>query len=228
MQTLLSKEFLDQYKEGKIFSDIVIQFADMRGENLQNISIKNSKLYFVTLRGCNLRNARFTNCEIFFGGFSDADLTNATFENCKIDLTLFDSSIFNKTKIIRSDLRYCGMMNTNIGELDMSTSVQFRVFIDPSQITDKDLEGAASLLMPFANRLDFQIASRIKKQIEWTAERYKFSVPSLSENKTGYSDKPSNYSPPPTVYGTQMNNLLNDIIGAYSQTKKYQTDSRYK
>ena len=223
MKSMLSKEFLDAYKEGKReFSDVIIQFADMHGSNLRNICIKDSKIIFVTFYDSDLSNAKFINCEIFWGSFYNCRLENAVFDNCKMDLTLFDKAIFNKTKIMKSKISNSGMFNTNIRELDMSTSSQFKVFTDPSQVTEKDVENSLALIAPFLDKTDRQIMSRIKEGIAWDVKNYNLPISnSLSsqvhKNGRAYSEKSSAYGGGTSSYGRQMEGLLHDLLDAYSQ-----------
>lgn len=238
MQLMLSRELLDLYKAGKRgFSNVILQFADLHGTNLRNICIKDSKIIFVTFYNSDLSNAKFINCEIFWGSFYNCVLENAVFDNCKMDLTLFDKAIFNKTKIIKSKISYSGMFNTNIRELDLSTSTQFKVFTDPSQITERDVENSLALIAPFLDKTDSQIMSRIKEGIEWDAKNYNLSIPntfSSQSNKSGraYSKSQSSYGDVASSYGSHMESLLHDVIEAYSSStqkrRPYSHESEYK
>lgn len=236
--SMFSKELLDKYKEGKrSFSNIIIQFADLQGANLQNIHIKDSKLLFVAFRNCNLSGARFSNCEMFFDSFYGSDLTDAVFDNCKIDFGLFENAIFNKTKIAKSRISYSAMYNANIQELDMTTSDQFRVLTDPSQITEDVVENGLAIILPFMDKLDTNLRSIIKKKIEAASENQKFSY-SLKGNPASYK-KEGTYSSAKAPsygnasgYGMQMGGLLHDVIEAYSSAQKkrssYSQNNEYK
>ena len=194
MKALFSSELIEKYREGeRSFSNVIIQYADFLGTALQDIHIKNSRLVFATFRNCALRNARFSNCEIFFGSFYGGDLTNAVFDNCEIKLTLFESAIFNNTKIVNSNISYSGMFNTNIRELDMSSAIQYKVFTDISQITEKDIESGMSLIAPYLSHLDAEIRKKIMKIIQGDAARYNFKVPIAETQKSGYSSITSSY-----------------------------------
>ncbi len=235
LSVLLSKELLEQYKEGRrSFSDVIIQFADLRGVAIPDISIRNSKLLFVTFSNSNLRDAKFSNCDIFLGSFYGCDLTNAVFDNCTIELTLFENAVFDKTKIIKSKMSYCGMFNSNIRELDMSTSAQFKVFADSSQITETDVEDGMALLMPFFSNLGIEVKSKIKSLLETDAERWKVSAPDFSampHNKGAYAaGKTSSYRPAMSAYGGLIENLLQETINAYGtdeSKKSYSTRRKY-
>src|SRR3989344_2354105 len=64
-KVLFSNDFLDQLKGGKkLFSDIVLQYVDIADANFNEITFKNSKLFFATFRNCSFKNAKFVNCEI--------------------------------------------------------------------------------------------------------------------------------------------------------------------
>ena len=238
---LLSRDLLDQYKEGKrTFENVIIQFADLQGSTLPDICIKDSKLFFVTFFNSNLSGAKFINCEIFFGSFYGCRLGNAIFDKCRIELTLFDQAIFNRTKITKSEISYSGLFNTNLKDLDMSSSTQFKVFTDPSQITDHDIESGLSILMPHLDKLDTQIKSKIKKMLEWDAQTYKFSVPSMVGSPTNYKkegtyagNNTSSYIRNASAYSGQMGDILHEVISSYSnlhpkRKSSYMHDSKYK
>jgi uncharacterized protein YjbI with pentapeptide repeats len=141
LTTIFSSDLLERYKSGeRIFSNILMQFADFHGNNIQDIHFKNSRLVSLGFNDCNLKNARFTDCEIFFNGFHRSDLTGAIFENCRIDLTFFENVVFNRTKILKSTISYSAMFGTSISEVDVPSSTQFKLFTDPSQMTQTTKE----------------------------------------------------------------------------------------
>ena len=213
-KVLLSKEFLDMYKEGgRTFSDITLQYMDIADVNLTDLIIKNSKLFFATFRNCNFKNSKFINCEIIYGSFYGGNLEGVVFDNCTIDMTLFQDTIFRDTKISKSRLIWSAFLNTAIGEIDLSSSTKFKVFTDLSEITAKDIEDGMAHLGPLIDSLDISIRHKIKQELEKDFQ-------SLGIKDLPNSSKNLEYQrTSPLVYGMQT--FSNMIIDAYNTANPY-------
>lgn len=218
---MLGWELLEEYKKGRrVFSDIHMEFSDLTSTNLEGVTIKDSKLNFVLLRMSNLKNCRFINCEMFCCGFRDADLTNAIFENCKIDYGYFQNAVFDGTEMKKCNLSFCWLASTN-GSTDMSTSTQFKVFTDASQVTQDDMDAAFRGLMPFLDSLDFEIKSQMQNLIK--AATGKIGMEPTKSVQTSYGEKGSSYQKPLSVYS-----LMEQMISSYAAKNPYKTKIPYK
>ncbi len=218
----LGFELLEEYKNGKRdFSGINMQFSDLTGSNLEGLTIKNSKLYFVLLRQSNLKNCKFINCEMFSCGFRDADLTGAIFENCKIDYGYFQNTLFDNTKMIKCNLSFCGVFSTSLGSLDMSTSTLFKVFTDPSQVSQADMDAAYAGLLPFLSSLDFEIKSQMQNLIKAATD--KIGIEPTKTVQASYGEKVFQYAKPSSVYS-----IMEQLISTYAAKSPYKTSMPYK
>ena len=219
---LLSIELLDLYKEGKkTFSDITLQYVDLSDTNLKDIVIKNSKLFFATFRNCNFQNAKFINCEIIYGSFYGGNLEGVTFDNCTIDMTLFQRIITKNMKILRSKLIWSAILDSAIGEVDLSSSTQFKFFTSLSQLTEKDLEDAMIHINPLIDSLDISIKHKINQEMKRDAQAMGINIPKETE-KTGYSES-KNDSP---GFAYSMQALADSVINAYNTANPYKSKSK--
>ena len=218
-KVLFSNDFLDQLKGGKkLFSDIVLQYVDIADANFNEITFKNSKLFFATFRNCSFKNAKFVNCEIIYGNFYGGDLENTIFDNCVIDLTLFDKILCKNMKVTKSKLIWSAIFGSAASEIDTSSSSLLKFFTDISQVTEKDLEEAMNRMGPLVESLDISIKHKIKQEMEQDAQSLGVNMPKGTETH-GYSAGTKNYSHPDLVYG--MQNFSNMIIDAYNTANPY-------
>ncbi len=216
---LLSKDFLDQCKEGKkLFSDVVLQYVDISDMNFNEIIFKDSKLFFATFRNCSFKGVKFVNCEIIYGTFYGGNFEDTNFDNCVIDMTLFQKITVKDLKILRSKLMWSAILESAIGEVDISSSTQFKFFTNISQLTEKDLEDAMAHISPLIDSLDISIRHKIKQEMEKDSQNLGVNIPKGTETHE-YSKVPKNYSSPDLVYGIQ--NFSNMIIDAYNTTNPY-------
>ena len=218
---MLGWELLEEYKKGeRVFSGIHMEFSDLTSANLEGITIKNSKLNFVLLRMSNLKNCKFINCEMFGCGFRDTDLTNAIFDHCKIDYGYFQGAVFDGTKMAKCSLSFCALFSTS-GSLDLSTSTQFKVFTDASQVTQEDMDAAFKGLLPFVQGLDFEIKSQMQALIKAATD--KIGVEPTKSAQTPYEGKGSHYTKASSVYG-----MMEQLISSYAAKNPYKTKTPYK
>lgn len=237
MQNMFSSEFLEGYKNGqREFSNINLQYADISGANLNDIIIKDSKLFFVTFRSCDFSNAKFINCEIFFGTFLGGSFTNAVFEKCIIDFTLFERINPKNTKILKSKVSWSGILYSIMSEIDVSSSDTFRFITDISQITQNYVDEAMLRIGPMIGKLDISIRAQIKEEIEREAREYKVKIMGTEGSKSNYGNhsKDGSHENMGSVYGTTLQNFTAAVISAYNDAhpyqakRKYDTDSTYK
>lgn len=228
LRNVFGPELLDEYRNGKKeFSGIHIQFADLSGNPLENIVIKDSKIHFTLFRFCKLNNCRFVNCEIFFGGFKGADLSGAVFEKCKMDYCLFESAIFRDTKMLRCGLSWCGMFSTDAASLDTSSSTLFKVFSNVSEFTQKDADAAFSGLMPVIQNLDFEIRTRMEDLLNSVAKRIG-AEPSAAARASGYGKADASRAANPISAYQNLNSLVEGLIHAYAAKNPYRSKTPYE
>ncbi|GEM_PF-5953216 len=233
LDNVLSKELLERYKSGeKEFSNINLQFAEI-SSNLENITIKNSRLYFVTFFNCIIKNVKFINCEIFYGSFNGGFLENTVFEKCKIDFVTFRNGILKSSEIKNSNLSWLLILSRPLGDLNITNSSQFKVLNNIENVSEKDAEELMIALGPVFDSLDISIKLEVKKALQKGAEDYgkkiKQSTPvkPYGDSKTGYKEQESGYG---------FDQIMKVAINAYNsknqyETKKkksYETNEKYK
>src|SRR3989338_4598573 len=167
--------------------------------NFNEITFKNSKLFFATFRNCSFKNAKFVNCEIIYGTFYGGNLENTIFDNCVIDLTLFDKILCKNMKVTKSKLIWSAIFGSAASEIDTSSSSLLKFFTDISQVTEKDLEEAMNRMGPLVESLDISIKHKIKQEMEQDAQSLGVNMPKGTETH-GYSAGTKNYSHPDLVY----------------------------
>ena len=228
LNNMFGQELLEEYKSGRReFSNIHLQFADLSGNSFENITIKDSKIYFTLFRFCKLKNCSFVNCEIFFGGFKGADLSGAIFVNCKMDYCLFESAIFADTKMVKCNLSWCGMFFADVASLDSSSSTLFKVFTDPSQITKEDADAAYSGFMPSIQDLGFEIRHRMEELMNSVAKRIG-AEPSTASGKFIYGKADHGYAASPLSGYQKLNNLVEGLISSYAAKNPYKSRLPYE
>ncbi|MCX6815474.1 MAG: hypothetical protein NT120_01300 [Candidatus Aenigmarchaeota archaeon] len=228
LKNIFSNELIEQYKEGKReFVNINLQYADI-SMPLKDLVIRDSRLFFVTFRDCDLSNAKFINCEIFYGTWYGGILENAVFDDCAIDYGLFDKTIFRNTKIVKSKITWSGMLGQPINELDMSTSTQFKIITDMSQITPEAVEEIRRQIGPIINSLDLSIKAKINEEIQKDAQKYGVELPSIATEKPAYGARRENADSNSSVYGGNMQNFADMVIGAYNAVHPYKVKRSYQ
>ncbi len=232
MKALLSREFLEQYKQGKrFFSSIIINFADFHDQMINDIVIKDSKLSFVTFFNCKIRGAKFVNCEIFYGSWNGGYIEDTIFDRCKIDYTIFHNGTLKNVKIASSNISWSLFFSRPTSELDYYSSFRFRVFNDPSQVTDRDLEEALRQIMPLIDNLDLSIRMKIKEELGAGTKKYGREIKNMVSGNA-YEKTSSGYNPR-SGYGIQnpFNEMLSSYMAqtnAYKTKKPYETKGKYK
>lgn len=218
---LLGPELLEEFKKGKReFTDIKMDYPELSNQNLRGIIIRNSSFRFPMFRFSDLTGCKFVNCDILFGGFRGANLTDAVFENCKIEYSFFGDATLRNTKMLKCEISWTGFLDTNIRELDMSSSTQFKVFSDPSQITQQDVDTAISNIGPIVEKLDFSIRQRVQSQMRYGVERVKKQISSPTPAQYGKTE--GDYKKPANVY-QQFSHLIEGIVQVYGTKNTYQT-----
>ncbi len=236
MQNVFSSEFLEMYKNGqREFENINLQYTDIFGTTLNDIIIKDSKLFFVTFRNCDFSNAKLINCEIFFATFLGGNFENALFERCVIDLTLFENITAKNTKFSKSKISWSGILGT-IGTVDLLSSDTFKLITHVSQITQQYVDEVAVRIWPLIDTLDISIRAKMKEEFQREAKEYNVKIPNKQSDKSHYGDhsKGGGHENMGSVYGSTVQNFSNTVITAYNKAhpyqakKPYQHDSEYR
>ena len=129
-------EFLELCKSGqKVFEGRFMQFFDISNITLEGITFKNCNMFICTFRNCSLKNVSFENCDIYTGSFYAGDADNLAFEKCRLEMTIFDSFQFRNSCMRNCTIQWLGILNSNAAGIDLSTSSQFKVITDISQVT---------------------------------------------------------------------------------------------
>ncbi len=219
-RAVLSNEFIDDYKDGmRIFSGINLQYMDISGIDLDDLVIKDSKIFFVNFRGCSLLNAKFINCEIFWGGFYNNNMKNVIFDRCKIDMTWFENVIFENSKMIQSTASWSAMLNSNSRELDTSSSTLFKFFTDPSQASPNDIEEFMHKMGPVVASLDMSIRAKFMEGLKSDLARYGVEAKPVETQDSGYA-KDTGYKQTPVSYGSFVSDFSNAVINAYGMQQQ--------
>ncbi|MBI4174531.1 MAG: pentapeptide repeat-containing protein [Candidatus Aenigmarchaeota archaeon] len=229
METLTQPEFMDLYKKGqKVFENKFMQFFDISGIKFEELSFQNCSLFFCTFRNCSLKNISFEGCTIYSGSFYTGFADGLLFEKCDMELTLFDSFQFSKTSMKKCRLQWCGLINSNAANVDMSTSSQFKIITDLSQVTPHDIETIITEVMQKVGRLDVGLKLKLKEIIRQDLDRYNLKNPVEKEGKyatAGASDSP-------LTYGEVKGVVENFFYGAQSPYKvkkhAYERTAGYK
>lgn len=224
LQPISQKEFLDKYSSGeRVFSNIIMQFADISGVRFDGLKIKDSKLMFCTFWDCSFKGTCFEDCEIYFGSFYTGEISDTVFDGCKIELTLFDNIRFDRAKMRDCHIRLSGILNSNDSSVDASTSAG-RLITDISQVTQQDIENSVSETLQMIERLDVGVRMKIKEMIRKDMDRYNLEHPDEKKDKrydTGGTGGAM------LTYG-EVKTLTESSFGAYAQKKPYETSVKYE
>ena len=217
MQHLYSHDVLDQFRSGrKEFSNIHLNFCILEDISLEGLTIKDSTLEFVSFRTSNLKNARFINCDMFFVSFYGCTFDCTIFDKCKMNIVRLDDMHVKDSCIKNSDLSFCPIMGTNIGELKFHNSSEFKVFRSVSQITCED---AQECLRIVGNRSDF-LPLEVRIELTKTLNRVANEVGQPDAVKSGIGV--SNYKEKGLEYNKSVNaykafDALSNQINAYGK-----------
>ena len=177
-----AKQFLDLYKGGqRLFSNCLMQFFDIADANFQDTIFRNCKFMFPVFRNCCFKTCTFEQCTVYSGSFYTGRADDMIFDRCDIELTLFDNYQFFKSAIKKSNLRWFGMISSP--GLDISSSSQFKVITDPSNLSAAEIEELTRMVMGTVERLDVGLRLKLKEIIRQDLNRYNLAQP--EEKKMG-------------------------------------------
>lgn len=222
MKNLFSHEFLEELKQGKKeFDNINLQYCDIPKNDFSNVVIKNSRLFFVNFNECDFTGAKFINCELIYVGFYYGTLENALFEKCLLEYDAVEFTTFKNTKFVKSNLKWSTFFYVVTGEMDLTTSIQYKFFTSVEQITQKDVDEALILLGQVFDKLDMTIRAKVKAALERDIQKFGFDVPKDT------SEKKSNYE---HISGTgySMKGISDIVISAYNAANPYKSEIGYK
>ena len=209
------KDFIDIYDKGqKEFSNILLQWIDLSGKTFEDIIVKDSNIMFCTFRNCTFKNCKFINCEVFFGTWYYGDVKGVLFDKCMIDMTMFDTVRFEKTKIANSNLRTTGILASNASDVDTSTSTKFRFVTDISQLSPQEIEVIIMESIDIINKFDIGIRMKFIEATRQDLERHKIDDP-LEKKKDAYQT--SDGEEAKVSYG-EMKNFVESSLEAYKQS----------
>lgn len=221
MKNIFSHDFLEELKQGqKEFDNINLQYCDIPKNDFRNVVIRNSRLFFVNFNECDFAGAKFINCELVYVGFYYGTLENALFEKCFLEYDAVEFTTFKNTKFVKSNLRWSTFFSVITGEMDVQTSIQYKFFTAPEQITQKDVDEALILLGQVFDKLDITIRAKVKAALERDIKRYGFDVPKDQEKKSNYEHK--------SASGYGMKQISDIVISAYNAANPYKSDIGYK
>ncbi len=229
-ETLTQKEFTDKYNAGqREFKDVLMQFFDISGMKMSDLTIKNSKIMFCNFHNCELKNLKIDNCTIFFLSFYTGSANEILFDKCDIEQMLFDTFSFGRTKFSSCNIRWSAILNSNSSVVDMVSSSQYKFFTDLSQVTAQDIENAVKIIGHDIERLDLGTRMKVKEMIRQDIDR--FHLPDSSKKNKGYANKSQKYDDTPLTYN-EIKDMVETAYGARDtyKTKKsaYDADRAYK
>ncbi len=229
METFTQPEFVESCRKGaRVFENKFMQFFDISGMQFEGVAFRDCNLFFCTFRNCSFKNVSFENCTVYSGSFYAGFADGLLFEKCDMELTLFDSFQFSKTSMKKCRMRWCGLMNSNAANVDMSTSSQFKIITDISQVTPHDVETIINEVMQKVERLDVGLKLKLKEIIRQDLDRYNLKNPTEKQGK--YASAAASDSP--LTYGEVKGMVESFFYGAQSpyKTKKhpYERTAGYK
>ncbi|GEM_PF-4479309 len=232
-QVVTQKEFLEKYDSGqKEFENVLMQFFDVSGRKFDGVTIRNSKMFFCNFHNCELRKFRLERCELYYVNFYTGKASDLMIDSCDMEQTLFDVFSFDKAAFKKCNIRWSGILNSNIGSVDLSTSSRYKFFTDLLQVTPQDIEDAIKLVSGDIERLDLDMRLKVKQMIRQDMEKY--DLPEPGEKKDAYAVSGNRHDDSPLTYG-EAKGMVEAAFGAYGpqggyKTKKtaYETDSKYK
>ncbi|MFA4820144.1 MAG: pentapeptide repeat-containing protein [Candidatus Aenigmatarchaeota archaeon] len=229
MQEIITqKQFLDLYKGGqRLFSNCLMQFFDIADATFENIVFRNCKLLLCTFRNCSFKTCTFEQCTVYSGSFYNGRADDLIFDMCNIEMTLFDNYQFFKSAMKRSNLRWFGMINSP--GIDISSSTQFKIITDLSQVSEAEIEELSRMLMGTVERMDLGARLKVKDLIRESIDRYNLAQP--EEKKDKYASQ-ADYSDAPLTYGEAKGAVEAFFYGMntdpYKSKKPYETAGGYK
>lgn len=207
-------DFVNSYDKGvREFSNILLQWIDLSGKTFEDVVVKDSKILFCTFRNCAFKNCKFINCEIFFGTWYYGDIKDVLFDKCSIDMTMFDTVRFERTKITNSNLRTTGILASNASDVDTSTSTKFRFVTDISQLSPQEIESIIMESVDIINKFDIGIRMKFMEATRQDLERHKIDDP-LKKKKDPYQSSIKEEGK--VTYG-EMKNFVESSLEAYKQ-----------
>jgi hypothetical protein len=224
------KPFLERLKIGeKAFSNIRIQFLDVHHLKLKDVVFENCDMNFCTFLNCDFRDVMFMDCFVYFGTFHTGIMDKTVFDRCRIEMSLFEGIQFSGSEMKRCDLRWNGILDSNISGINMRTSLHIKTITDISQVTQKDVEDAVSMVMKDIGRMDIEMRNKIREIMSKDIDRYGFNQP--EEKKGEYGKGGKDYDNAPLTYGEMRQVVEAFFYGSsqpYKTKKAYETESKYK
>lgn len=219
-EALTQKEFVEKYNAGqKEFTGVLMQFFDVSDMKLHDLTIKNSEVLFCSFRNCDLKNVKINDCKIYLLNFYTGMVADICFDRCDIEQMLFDTFSFKSAKFIRCNIRWSGILNSNYGNVDMSTSSQYKFFTDLSQVTRRDMEDMIKITMQDIERLDIGLRLKVKEMIRQDIDHY--NLPNPEDKKDSYGSMRTGADSPLT-YG-EVKGLVEASFGAYNKPENYKS-----
>ncbi len=213
MKSLLRIEIKEEYENGKrIFENGYLENVLLEDMALRGIQFKNCKFRFSSFRHTDLSNAKFVNCEFFFQSFFSADLTGTVFEHSKIEIARFDEAVFERTFFRRCNLNYVAMLNVNLGAIDFTDSIKFKVISNLADATEEDVMKAVGLIAANIGDMDIDLKAHLKKVVERYSGELGLDVNPDSVVKSNYKDQKAGYnakSNPYAVFSGVFDNIIN-------------------
>lgn len=156
-----------------------------------------------------------------------AMLEDTVFDKCKIEMARFDSARLKSTRIINSNLSYCLIIDTNMGELDLSNTSRFKVITNASEVSDQDIIDALRIIGGRAEELPIEIKSEIQRRIASSLVDFgrdkKLAQLSSQENRN-YSSEGTPYNRVANLYHA-MTNFSNGVIN-YGSSEVYKSKKK--
>ncbi|MEK6887395.1 MAG: hypothetical protein AABX14_00445 [Candidatus Aenigmatarchaeota archaeon] len=217
MQHLYSHDVLDQFRSGrKEFSNIHLNFCILEDISLEGLTIKDSTLEFVSFRTSNLKNARFINCDMFFVSFYGCTFDCTIFDKCKMNIVRLDDMHVKDSCIKNSDLSFCPIIGTNLGELKIQNTSEFKVIRNISEVSYEDAEQAFRMIGSRIEFLPIEIRLDVVKVLNRVANE--FNQPDAVKQgieKSDYKKTGSDYNKSVNAY--KALDALSEQINAYGK-----------
>ena len=236
MENLTSIEFLERVKSSqKEFNDIYMQYVDLSGHEIRDITIRNSKFFFVTMRNCTFRNVTFEGCEFFFASFNQSEFVRIKFINCKIEYSGLSESLFVDSEMRDVKLAWTGLVNSSTSDMKMINCTEFKVFRNVEDLSPADIEKGFADLQPMLQHLDFDMRQKVLKILETSSIRYNTNFsPNMMHDENKYNKKSGSYESGKKGYN-MFDSLIDTAISTYgakpaykSGKDAYETKGEYK
>jgi hypothetical protein len=221
MENLTSIEFLERIKSQKELHDIRMEYSDLSGRHIENITVKNSKFFFVVFRRCSFKNVTFENCEFFFCAFGYTNSENLVFKRCKMDYSGFTEAKLKDSKFIDSTLSWHSFIDTAPG-FELRNCTEFRVFRSMDDLTPSLAEKAFEELQPVLNTLDLDMRHRVMLLMESVKSKLMPNFILITGEKSSPYEKPGKAG-----YG-MFDSLIDKAVTTYGTNSVYKSKNAYE